>query len=59
MTNVTNWSGILLDHEILNNLQIENKVRVIFKPNGETRYITITNIFSNGYFKGFIIVSSV
>lgn len=33
---------------------MEDTVRVIFEPNGETRYITITNIFSNGCFKGYI-----
>lgn len=54
MTDVRNWSGELLDREILHTLQNEDKVRVIFEPNGESRYITITDVFSNGYFKGYI-----
>lgn len=51
---VTNWNGILLDRQILNNLCIGDIVRVIFEPYNATRYIEITNILSNGYFKGFI-----
>lgn len=31
MSDVTNWSGILLEREILNYLQIGDKVRVIFE----------------------------
>lgn len=53
MSNVTNWSGVLLEREILNHLQIGDTVRVIFEDEG-TRYIEITNVFPNGYFKGFI-----
>ena len=54
MNNVTNWGGVLLDREILNNLQIEDTVRIIFEQDGSPRYVTITDVLSNGYFKGFI-----
>ncbi len=54
MTDVTNWSGVLLDREILNYLQVEDIVRVIFEPYNDPRYIQITDILPNGYFKGCI-----
>lgn len=50
---VTNWHGKLLDREILNYLQIEDKVRIVFY-HSESRYVCITQILSNGYFKGYI-----
>lgn len=54
MSDVTTWGGVLLDREILNHLQIEDTVRVIFESYGESRYVTITDILPGGYFKGYI-----
>lgn len=54
MTDVTDWGGTLLDRQILNNLQVGDIVRVIFEDYGAPRYIEITNLLSNHYFKGFI-----
>lgn len=54
MTDVTNWIGCVLNREILNHLKVSDIVRVIFLPWGTPRYIEITHIFSNGYFKGVV-----
>lgn len=54
MSDVTNWGGVLLDNEILNHLEIEDTVRVIFESYGQPRYVTITDILPDGYFKGYI-----
>jgi len=53
MTDVTTWSGVLLDRRCLNELKIDDIVRVIFDT-GETRYIKITNFLSSTHMKGFI-----
>ena len=53
ISNIRNWSGVLLDHRILNNLKIDDIVRVIFES-GEKRYVFITAILKNGYFKGYV-----
>jgi len=54
MSDVTNWNGTLLDRQILNYLKIGDTVRVIFEPHGEPRYVEITDVLPNGYYKGFI-----
>jgi hypothetical protein len=54
MTDITNWGGTKLNREILNYLQEEDTVRVIFEPYDAPRYITITNVLKNGYFKGVV-----
>lgn len=54
MTDVTDWGGIVLDKNILNFLKVGDVVRVIEEIEGISRYIEITNILPNGYFKGFV-----
>lgn len=54
MADVTNWGGVLLDREILNNLKVGDTVRILFEPLGESRYVEITHVLSGGYFKGFV-----
>jgi hypothetical protein len=59
MNDVTNWNGVSLDIEILNFLKKDDSVRVIFEENekcyyGTSRYITITDVLPDGYFKGYI-----
>lgn len=53
MEDVTNWSGRLLNREILNHIQIGDYVRVIFES-GWPRYIKVTELLSNGVFKGVV-----
>lgn len=53
MNDITNWSGVLLDRKILNYLKVGDTVRVIFEDD-QPRYITITNILSNNYLKGYV-----
>ena len=54
MTDITNWHGEVLDKNILEHLNVNDVVRVIFEPNYTPRYIEITHILSQGYFKGVI-----
>ena len=56
MSDVTNWGGTILDREILNHLQKGDMVRIIIdsyknKPYFSSRYVRITNVLPNGYFK--------
>ena len=53
MNDVTNWSGVILNKEILNNLIVGDIVRVICEyPDTDTTYVEITDVLPNGYFKG-------
>jgi hypothetical protein len=54
MTDVTDWSGQLLDKRILDFIKVDDIVRVIIHIKDETytRYINITRVLRNGYFKG-------
>lgn len=59
MSDVTNWGGTILDREILNHLQKGDMVRIIIdsyknKPYFSSRYVRITNVLPNGYFKAII-----
>jgi hypothetical protein len=54
VSDVTNWCGEVLDKTVLNNLKYGDCVRVMIEPGPTTRYIGITHILKNGYFKGII-----
>ena len=53
MKDVTNWSGVILNKEILNHLATGDIVRVLCDyPIDDSTYVEITDILPKGYFKG-------
>ena len=53
MNDVTNWGGQLLKNEAKKNIKVGDYVRIIY-PEGEARYIYITDILGKQYLKGII-----